>query len=233
MRVNFLGATDSTRLSKTFEEIAPGKYKEESYPFISKFNSIERQVHNAEEFHGYIVACADEGLCLLKGELDRPLSNESRAGHTDASAPTSWICLDVDYTVKDRTPPEFLEALGFADVSFVFQKSSSMGIKASSFDAHGWRGHFFILLDSPQSPQALKQWLIQANLGSSFLLPNIGLSASGGASASGSSHRRGPRKESLRSRRRGTPRCLPRRVRCHAPGKVRTSLRSRPGSGPM
>jgi len=184
MRVNFLGASDETPLSKTFEEIAPGKYREESYPHISKFNSIERTINTTEDFYNHIVACANEGLCLLKGELDRPLINESRAGHTEASTPTSWICLDVDYTVKDRTPPEFLEALGtaFVDVNFIFQKSSSMHIKAESLDdQRGWRGHFFVLLDSPQSPQALKQWLIQANLGASFLLPNIGLSASGGA----------------------------------------------------
>jgi len=177
MRVNFLGASDGTALSKTFQEIAPGTYNEESYPFIAKFNSIERIITDVNELHQHIVACSAEGLCLLKGLLDKPLHNESRAGHTDPTTPTEWICLDVDYTVKDQTPSEFVDMLGFVDVSYVFQKSASMGIKSHQ----GWRGHFFILLDSPQSPQALKQWLIHSNLNCVSLRSHIGLSASGGA----------------------------------------------------
>ena len=179
MRINFLAASDGTPLSKTFEEIAPGTYKETSYPHVAKFNSIERVVTTPEEFFTHAVTCASEGLCLLKGRLDRPLLDESRAGHTDSSAPTSWICLDVDYTVQDETPREWLEALSpeFKGVSFIFQRSASMGIKTSD----GWRGHFFIMLESPQSPQVLKQWLIQKNLACISLQPHIGLSASGGA----------------------------------------------------
>ena len=52
-----------------------------------------------------------------------------------------------------------------------------MGIKTHD----GWRGHFFVLLDSPQPPQALKQWLIHCNLVCTPLQTNIGLSASGGS----------------------------------------------------
>jgi hypothetical protein len=179
MRVNFLGASDGTPLSKTFEEIAPGTYREESYPLIANFNSIERDCQSLHDFYLYTTACAKEGLCLLKGELDQPLVNESRAGHTDAATATRWLCLDVDYTVTEQTPQEFLQALSpeFKDVGFVFQKSASMGIKAHQ----GWRGHFFILLDSSQPPQVLKQWLIQQNLVCTLLQPYIGLSASGGA----------------------------------------------------
>jgi hypothetical protein len=177
MRVNFLQASNGVALSKTFKEIAPGTYRETSYPQTFKFDSIERVITDIVELHDFIVACSAEGLCLLKGMLDQPLSNESRAGHTDATTTTEWICLDVDYTVTDKSPEEFLDELGFVDVSFVFQKSASMGIKTHE----GWRGHFFILLDSPQSPQALKQWLIRTNLSSVSLRLNIGLSASGGA----------------------------------------------------
>jgi len=177
MRVNFLAASDSTRLSKTFEEIAPGKFKETSYPQVSKFNSIERVVTRIEDLHSNIVAGSYEGLCLLKGLLDQPLHNESRAGHTDSAVETEWICLDVDYTVVEHTPDQFLDMLGLADVNYVFQKSASMGIKCTE----GWRGHFFILLESPQSPPALKQWLIHLNLSCNSLRANIGLSASGGA----------------------------------------------------
>jgi hypothetical protein len=181
MRVNFLSAADGSALSKTFEEIAPGTYKETSYPNVANFLSIERDVESLMDFYATTVACAKEGLCLLKGELDRPLINESRAGHTNSSASTRWLCLDIDYTVTDQTPAEFIDALSpeLQGVSYIFQRSASMGIKSSGLDT--WRGHFFILLDSPQSPQALKQWLIQRNLVCTSLQTHIGLSASGGA----------------------------------------------------
>ena len=177
MLVNYLSA--AARLSKTFEEIAPGTYKENSYPYISQFSSIERNFDTVQDFYLTTVAMAAEGLCLLKGTLDRPLRSESRAGHTDSSVPTSWICLDVDYTVRGQTPDQFLDGLdsAFHGISFVFQYSASMGIKTHD----GWRGHFFLLLDSPLSPPALKAWLISLNLGKLPLSEQIGLSASGGA----------------------------------------------------
>ena len=179
MRVNFLGASDGTALSKVFEEIAPGAYKEDSYPNVAKFNSIERPLTTPYDFYTHVVAAAKEGLCLLKGQVDQPLFNQSRAGHTDSSKATEWLCLDVDYVVTDQTPAEWLAALSpeFADVSFIFQYSASHGMLGNS----GWRGHFFVLLDSPQPPQVLKQWLIQRNLVCTPLRNHIGLSASGGA----------------------------------------------------
>ena len=179
MKVNFLSASDGTPLAKIFEEIAPGTYKETSYPHVAKFNSIERDVTSLQHFYDLIVSCAAEGLCLLKGTLDSVLSNESRAGHTSATAMTTWICLDIDYNVTGQTPRAFLESVApeFKDVSFIFQKSSSMGIKHHT----GWRGHFFILIDTSLSPQALKQWLIERNLNCPTLRPNIGISASGGS----------------------------------------------------
>lgn len=177
MKVNYLGA--DTSLSKIYEEIAPGNYKETAYPNAARFTSIEKQIHDLESFYHTTVAASNEGLCLLKGILDRPLINESRAGHTNSTEPTEWLCLDVDMTVDDLTPSQFLDALdpAFKDVGFVFQYSAGQDIKTYK----GWRGHFFILLESPQSPQVLKQWLIARNLGVSRLNANIRLSASGGA----------------------------------------------------
>jgi hypothetical protein len=177
MRVNFLGASDGVVLAKTFEEIAPGTYKDTSYPNTLNFVSIERVLNSVEDMHALMVATAATGMCALKGHLDRPILNESRAGHTDSSSATEWVCLDVDYTVQGPTPEEFLEKLGIKDVSFIFQKSASMGIKTSD----GWRGHFFLLLDSPQSPQALKQWLVHLNLSVHSLRDKVRVSASGGA----------------------------------------------------
>jgi hypothetical protein len=177
VRVNYLGA--DTPLSKTFEEIAPGNYKENSYPHVARFTSLEKQIDDLDSFYSMTVAAANEGLCLLKGLLDRPLKDESRAGHTNSTEPTEWLCLDVDVTIDDLTPSQFLDMLdpAFKDVGFVFQFSAGQDVKTHK----GWRGHFFILLDSPQSPQALKQWLIARNLSIPKLNANIRLSASGGA----------------------------------------------------
>lgn len=177
MRINYLSA--EARLSKTFEEVAPGTYKETSYPHTSRFTSVERNVDSIHEFYETTLAASSESMCLLKGILDRQLNSESRAGHTDASLATEWLCLDVDFTVTDLTQDEFIESLdpAFKNVSYVFQYSASQGIKTHK----GWRGHFFFLLDKPVSPQILKQWLISKNFRVSFLNQRLGLTASGGA----------------------------------------------------
>jgi hypothetical protein len=177
VKVNYLGA--DTSLSKTYEEIAPGNYKETSYPHVARFTSIDKQIDDLATFYAITIAAANEGLCLLKGRLDRPLVDESRAGHTNSTEPTEWLCLDVDLEITDVNPVEFLERLdpAFKDVSFVFQYSAGQDIKTHQ----GWRGHYFILLEFPQSPQALKQWLIARNLSIPMLDANIRLSASGGA----------------------------------------------------
>jgi len=177
VKVNYLSA--DVRLSKTFEEIAPGNIKETSYPHVVKFSSVERNVNDLDSFYGYTVAASAEGMCLLKGLLDQPLVAESRAGHTDASQTTEWLCLDVDYTVIDHTPGEFLDSLdtSFVGVDYVFQCSASMGIKSHE----GWRGHFFVLLSGSYSPQQLKQWLLAINLRCPHLRAHLELSAGGGA----------------------------------------------------
>jgi len=177
MKLNFLSA--DVPLAKSYKEIAPGNYKEESYPNVSLFTSIQRDIDSLSTLYNETVACGAEHLCLLKGKLDRPLLSESRAGHTSSSEETEWICLDVDYSVTGQSPSEFLDGLSiiFAGVSFIFQYSSGYRIKGDG----GWRGHFFVLLDKPQSPQALKAWLLSLNLTSVILEPHIKLSASGGA----------------------------------------------------
>ena len=177
MLVHYLRA--EARLSKTFEEIAPGTYREESYPYTSKFTSIERTVTTTEEFALTTVAAANEGLCLLKGILDQPLKNESRAGHTNSSSSTEWLCLDVDVLITDVSHREFLEALdpAFKGVSFLFQYSASQGIKTQN----GWRGHFFVRLTEPVAPQSLKAWLVHKNFDSPLFQDHLALSASGGA----------------------------------------------------
>ena len=185
MKINFLGASDGTPLTKTFkeDERAPGKYDVAPYPmWVTEFDSEERQAESLQDLHEHIQEFAGKGFCLLKGELDRPLKKESRAGRTNPYEPTSWMCLDVDTTVRNQTPAEWLDELGpeFKGVSFIFQYSVSMGIKADLKD--GWRGHFFLMLDAPPlPPPLLKQWLQQKNLQHATLQTAIELTAGGGS----------------------------------------------------
>jgi hypothetical protein len=177
VKVTFLNA--AVPLAKTYEEIAPGTYREESYPHVTNVTSLEYKIDNLDDFHSYLVVAADEGMCLLKGNLDRPLVNESRAGHTTSSALTEWVCLDVDYAVNDLSPAEWLDNLhpAFRGVNFIFQPSASQGITVTN----GWRGHFFLLLDKPETPAALKAFLMHLNLTHEELSRHLELSASGGA----------------------------------------------------
>lgn len=177
MKVTFLQA--AVPLAKTFEEIAPGTYREESYPNVVKLSSLEYDVETVLELHSYLEVTAKEGMCLLKGNLDKQLVNESRAGHTSSSEPTQWICLDVDYAVSEFTPDEWLAKLhpAFHNVDFIFQPSASQGIKVHN----GWRGHFFIMLEKPLAPSALKAFLMHLNLTHDMLTPHLELSASGAA----------------------------------------------------
>jgi hypothetical protein len=178
VKITFLSA--AVPLSKSYEEIAPGNYREESYPHVAKFSSLEYDVTDICQFHDYMVAASEQGMCLLKGNLDRPLVDESRAGHTNSSDPTMWVCLDVDYTVPHAIQPaQWLDNLHpcFKDVSFIFHYSAGQNIKTHD----GWRGHFFILLDEEVTPAALKQWLIHLNITHDELRSNLALCASGAA----------------------------------------------------
>jgi hypothetical protein len=177
VKVTFLNA--AVPLAKTYEEIAPGTYREESYPHVTRVNSLEYTVDDLDDFHSYLTVAADEGMCLLKGNLDGQLVNESRAGHTSSSAVTQWICLDVDYAVRGEAPDRWLDNLHscFHDVSFIFQPSASQGIKVHD----GWRGHFFLILENAETPAALKVFLTELNLTNPELSQHLVLSASGGA----------------------------------------------------
>lgn len=179
MLLYFLHASDNTPLSKSYEEIAPGQYKEETYPHVLKFDSLEYEAATLEEFHALLMAARENSLCLVKGILKNKLVNESRAGQTDSHEKTEWICLDVDYEVTGHTPEEFIDSLSdeLVGSSFIFQQSVSTGIKTHT----GWRGHFFLRLESPVSPQILKNWLVGLNLRHPALSQRLELSASGSA----------------------------------------------------
>jgi hypothetical protein len=178
MELHFLGAGDGVPLTKKFKEVGPGQYEKTSFPHVINVVSIKQHVNTLEEMRDAIETMSEEKFCLLKGCLDQQLENEPRAGHTNTHSATEWLCLDIDFDVTDyETPRDFLEDLDpeFKGVSFIYQHSASHGITSHE----GWRGHIYVWIESPQSPQMIKQWLIERNLTMTNLKKHLSLSASG------------------------------------------------------
>lgn len=164
MRLTFLSAavplTKSIALSPT-----TGEYTTTSYPMVSKMTSHEEEVQDMMGFARALVRHGRAGHCLLKGELDRPIVDESRAGHAVLHADHSWVCFDFD---KVDCPPTFegaVEAIekylppAAHDVDCVIQLS------ASCFhpEARMLSAHVFMRLDQAQSTTTLNDWFLSLN----------------------------------------------------------------------
>lgn len=165
VEIDSLYAADKKALQKRFLLDRDGEdvpvLRSESYPHVLRFNSIKRKVNSIEGLAEYIKAVGSMGGCLLKGQLDRELRAESRAGHTDSGGSTRWICLDVDGLAGVSTVQEFVRLLpdAFRTTSYVIQYSSSMGIVDKGLSAHV----FFLLRDAVPA-MVLKRWLVYQNL---------------------------------------------------------------------
>lgn len=147
------------------------------YPMIKEFHSDRRPVPDIDTFFAEVQRAADQQGVLLKGLLDRPLNNESRAGHTNPHSPTQWICLDFDFSEGFESVDHALNALdpALSNVSYVFQHSASAGITRPE----GLRGHVFILLDKPVLPSIIKEWTKSRNLTVPGLKDQLSLTANG------------------------------------------------------
>lgn len=177
MRLDFLSAADGSALTKSFALDGDGVIQTTSYPFIREFTSSTVHVSDLDEMQTALAAAMSDGKCLLKGVLDRPLTAESRAGHTKAHTQTQWLCLDIDVYEGFDTIDDLLNAVdpALGNTSYIFQHSASAGIKGGV----GIRGHVFIMLSKPASPEVIKQWLMHCNLNTPALRERIELSANG------------------------------------------------------
>lgn len=176
MRLDFLSAADGSALTKTFTK-NNNTIQTDSYPFVRDFTSRTQEISNISEMRDALLTAMAEKACLLKGTLDRPLTSESRAGHTHSHAPTKWLCLDVDVYEGFDSIDALLTALdpALGAVSYLFQHSASAGINGKA----GIRGHIFIMLAHEVRPDVVKQWLIHKNLTVPALRDRIELSANG------------------------------------------------------
>lgn len=164
MLLTFLSA--SIPLTKTIA-FSPrtGEYTVTSYPMVSKMTSEAVDAQDMRAFAQAVDHYGRRGWCLLKGELDAPLVDESRAGRTVMTADHEWICFDFD---KVDCPPTFEGALEAVekylppithDVDIVIQLS------ASCFHPHATKlsAHIFMKLTQPVSTDVLRDWLLYLN----------------------------------------------------------------------
>ena len=187
MKLFFLQA--SVPLTKSYTKTNAGLTKT-PYPFVWEFTSVEDSCTNLPQLEQLLKHHAALGNCLIKGELQRPLVCESRAGSTDRSSTTEWLVLDLDGLPENLgvassggqvisvplTIDLFLNELGMSDVSYIVQWSASYGVENQKL-----RAHVFVLLDKPYAAQLLKQWLIQKNHEIPLLSTAMTLTKSGNA----------------------------------------------------
>jgi hypothetical protein len=163
-------------LTKTFTLDKKGKITKTPYPHLNNFTSTTHTVNVLRDLYIVIKAAANAGHCLLKGELSRELSNESRAGTTESMAETEWICLDLDGT-NFKNAEEFIKAVPVLhDVSYIVQYSASYGITMNTMGCH-----IFMLLSGPMKANIIKLWLKHLNLDNAHLKGSLKLTKSNAA----------------------------------------------------
>ena len=164
MKLNYLEAS-GVRPAKKFSLGDNDQLKVASYPNIKNFTSTEDIVHNIKDLYDSLLDRAAAGnFVLLKGMLDRPLDNESRAGHTNRTHQTQWFVLDIDGT-SETDVNKVIHQIGLNNYCHIIQYSSSFGIvRNETAVKSGLRCHIYFVLDTSVSPQVLKTWVKSLNL---------------------------------------------------------------------
>lgn len=190
MQTTFLEAANGQRLSKRHcptNGFTP-------YPHVKSVTSHEHQVPLDETglamLERLIRDHSDLGHCLLKGNLKRPIENESRAGKTDRIGYSNLLVLDIDgITLPEHTNPKSYDAKIVAtlaktvmrelppavqDCAFIAQASASLGLKGDKVSLH-----IFILLAQAMPAKAVKLWLQASNFESELFSSQLELSSNG------------------------------------------------------
>ena len=179
MKITFLKAKKPLVKEITSEESKP-------YPLVKNFTSYEEKItidkKGLTKLFRVMSTAAEQGHCMHKGPLKRPLIDESRALMSDRSAPTQLLVLDIDGL--RATPGDDLQAMAdrivlqlpelFHDCSYIVQASASLGIKKNSVSLH-----LFFLMDMLVHPKTLKDLIRMINYECEFLAEQITLSANG------------------------------------------------------
>ena len=190
MNVTFLEATNGLRLSKHFsleKTFTP-------YPHVKAVSShthaVTTNLKGLENLEQLIRDHGALGHCMLKGPLKRDLVGESRAGHTNKTALSNLLVLDVDGVKLAKTlntnkltkaDVQYLsnQIIGelpqeLQNVSYIAQASSSLGLKGEKTSLH-----IFMFLKTAMPPKTIKLWLQDANFESDLFTSQLGLSVNG------------------------------------------------------
>lgn len=168
MKVTFLEA--DVPLTKQFTATS-----KTSYPNVMNFTSHVEEINSIEELFAAIVTHADKGHCMIKGNLTRPLVNESRAKTTTPLEPTRLLVLDLDGAKKGTSVPLLLESLGMKGVDHIVQYSASYGVVGQPDEL---KCHVFIMLDNAYNPAMIKHWKTHSNLTIEVLRDSLKLTKS-------------------------------------------------------
>lgn len=178
MKVSFLRSSQGIPATKSFSLDEGGKVVATSYPNIFEFTSITHEFDDIERLTALMMAHADERDCMLKGQLNRELENESRAGSTDRDTPTRIFLADIDGVkgiddiddaISELMPKEF------QNVDHIIQLSSSYGVLPEK----GLSAHIFWLLEKEVPAPALKPFVTAINLDNPTLRANLSLNKTG------------------------------------------------------
>ena len=190
MQLTFLEAANGQRLSKKH---CP-KTGFTPYPHVKKVTSHNHHIPldstGLAILERLILDEGGKGYCLLKGDLKRPLNNESRAGKTNRVAYSSLLVLDIDGIIlPGHTNPKTYDAITVGklakavlrelpaqvqDCSFIAQASSSLGMKGDKVSLH-----IFMLLKHAMPAKSVKLWLQACNFESQLFSSQLELSSNG------------------------------------------------------
>lgn len=171
MKLTFLSA--DRPLTKSYVLHEDGTFDSTPYPLTYEFTSHEEDVRSLEDFYVQLSAHSTVGHCLLKGNLQKHLNREPRAGLV-AAEQTTWGLFDFDgLDPRGLSVEGVLAEIGLPGLSYVLQYSASQGIKA------GLNAHVFTYLSKPENVEDLKRWLKWMNLSVPFLREQITLTKTG------------------------------------------------------
>lgn len=134
-------------------------YTTAPYPMVSRVTSHHEQAATFRQFETLLREHAAKGHCLLKGQLDQPLMNASRATHS-IDTEQEWVVFDLD---KVACAPTFEGALAAINkylplccqnIDCIVQLSASC---YNPRTAH-LSCHVFMPLAKPVTTQVLKEW---------------------------------------------------------------------------
>lgn len=179
MRLTFLKAAVPLSKSLSFNE-REGTYTVNSYPMAKNVTSSERGVACMVEFRNAIVDEGMDGKCLLFGSLDRPLYDESRAGHAVQGLEHEWIVFDFDKVNKPPTMEGAMEAIKDFLPECVQRAQCVIQLSPSCYlpNARKLSAHVFMRLNKPQPIEVLKNFLVWINFTNPELYKQIKLTDS-------------------------------------------------------